>query len=118
MLKLQQRTQPFDPQATDEQTVAVDQADVEAELLAAERRQALRDGFRMLSDQCRALLTKLMTDPPPSYADVSTQLDLPIGSIGPTRIRCLNKLRKTPGILAVTGSTPEGGVLGAGVGRR
>ncbi|WNV89387.1 sigma-70 family RNA polymerase sigma factor [Umezawaea sp. Da 62-37] len=118
MLKLQQRTQPFDPQATDEQPVAVDQADVEAELLAAERRQALRDGFSMLSDQCRELLAKLMADPPPSYADVSEQLDMPIGSIGPTRIRCLNKLRKTPAILAFTGKTPEGGVLGAALGQR
>jgi RNA polymerase sigma factor (sigma-70 family) len=118
MLKMQQRIQPFDPQSTDEQSAAVDQADVESELLAAERRQALRDGFKMLSDQCRALLAKLMTDPAPSYAVVSEQLDMPIGSIGPTRIRCLNKLRRTPAILAFTGATPEGGVFGAAMGQR
>jgi RNA polymerase sigma factor (sigma-70 family) len=118
MLKMQQRIQPFDPQSTDEQSAAVDQADVESELLAAERRQALRDGFKMLSDQCRALLAKLMTDPAPSYAVVSEQLDMPIGSIGPTRIRCLNKLRRTPAILAFTGATPEEGVFGAAMGQR
>jgi RNA polymerase sigma factor (sigma-70 family) len=118
MLKLQQRTQPFDPQSSDEHSPAVDQADVESELLAAERRQALRDGFTMLSDQCRELLAKLMTDPPPSYAVVSEQLDMPIGSIGPTRIRCLDKLRKTPAILAFTSASPEGGVLGATMGQR
>jgi RNA polymerase sigma factor (sigma-70 family) len=118
MLKMQQRIQPFDPQSTDEQSAAVDQADVESELLAAERRPALRDGFKMLSDQCRALLAKLMTDPAPSYAVVSEQLDMPIGSIGPTRIRCLNKLRRTPAILAFTGATPEEGVFGAAMGQR
>jgi DNA-directed RNA polymerase specialized sigma24 family protein len=35
----------------------------------------------------------LMADPPMSYADISDQLGLPIGSIGPTRGRCLARLR-------------------------
>jgi DNA-directed RNA polymerase specialized sigma24 family protein len=35
----------------------------------------------------------LMADPPVSYAEISDQLDLPIGSIGPTRGRCLARLR-------------------------
>jgi DNA-directed RNA polymerase specialized sigma24 family protein len=35
-----------------------------------------------------------MTSPPPSYAEVAAALDLPIGSIGPTRARCLERLRR------------------------
>jgi DNA-directed RNA polymerase specialized sigma24 family protein len=34
-----------------------------------------------------------MADPPASYEDISDELGLPIGSIGPTRGRCLARLR-------------------------
>ena len=39
------------------------------------------------------LLEMLMADPPASYADISDELELPMGSIGPTRGRCLAQLR-------------------------
>jgi DNA-binding Lrp family transcriptional regulator len=39
------------------------------------------------------LLEMLMADPPVSYAEISSQLGLPVGSIGPTRGRCLERLR-------------------------
>jgi hypothetical protein len=35
----------------------------------------------------------LMADPPASYAEISDELGLPVGSIGPTRGRCLARLR-------------------------
>jgi DNA-directed RNA polymerase specialized sigma24 family protein len=35
----------------------------------------------------------LMADPPASYTEISDQLGLPVGSIGPTRGRCLERLR-------------------------
>jgi DNA-directed RNA polymerase specialized sigma24 family protein len=35
----------------------------------------------------------LMADPPVSYAEISDQLGVPVGSIGPTRGRCLDRLR-------------------------
>jgi DNA-directed RNA polymerase specialized sigma24 family protein len=35
----------------------------------------------------------LMADPPTPYADISDELGLPMGSIGPTRGRCLAQLR-------------------------
>jgi RNA polymerase sigma factor (sigma-70 family) len=47
-----------------------------------------------LGDRCRTLLRVLMADPPPSYEEVSAALDMPIGSIGPTRARCLHHLRE------------------------
>ncbi|MFD1151886.1 RNA polymerase sigma factor [Saccharothrix hoggarensis] len=125
MLRIQQRTLPYDPQSEDEPASPDDAiADLDEEMEAAERRQALREGFRSLSEQCRVLLARLMADPPPSYAAVSEQLAIPVGSIGPTRIRCLEKLRKTPAVLRLAGPRPVGGggVLGvdgrSGVGQR
>ena len=44
----------------------------------------------------------LTADPPPSYDEVGAALDMPIGSIGPTRARCLEQLRRR---LAVAGMT-------------
>ena len=35
----------------------------------------------------------LIADPPPSYAEVSAALEMPVGSIGPKRARCLARLR-------------------------
>lgn len=115
VLRVQQRTHLYDPlSSSDALEPEQEDAEVEADLLALERRQALRDGFAELTDQCKRLLTKLMTDPPPSYQVVSEELAMPVGSIGPTRIRCLEKLRKTPAIAAFLGSpVKRGGVLGA-----
>jgi hypothetical protein len=51
----------------------------------------------------------LIADPPPTYAVVSAALDIPVGSIGPTRARCLGKLRRMSGIsqLVDDASAPE-----------
>lgn len=56
-------------------------------------RSRLRAAYDSLPEPCRQLLRILMADPPPSYADVSEALTIPIGSIGPTRARCLGRLR-------------------------
>jgi RNA polymerase sigma factor (sigma-70 family) len=64
-----------------------------AALLEAERDQALWKAFGGLSERCQTLLRILVSDPPPSYDEVSGALDMPIGSIGPTRARCLERLR-------------------------
>jgi hypothetical protein len=39
------------------------------------------------------LLEMLMADPPVPYTEISHELGLPVGSIGPTRGRCLARLR-------------------------
>ena len=49
--------------------------------------------FDQLPDRCRRLLRVLLADPPPAYAEVAAALEMPIGSIGPTRARCLAQLR-------------------------
>ena len=79
-------------------------ADVDEVLLAAERRQALRDGLRELAPQHRELLLMLTADPPYAYSEISRLLGIPIGSIGPTRSRVLGKLRDTDAVRAYLGA--------------
>ena len=68
-------------------------AALDAALLVEERDRALWVAFGGLSERCQSLLRLLVADPPPSYDEVSAALDMPIGSIGPTRQRCLERLR-------------------------
>ncbi len=77
----------------------VDSPDLEAALLAAEERAAMREAFAQLPDHCQRLLRLLMTEDRPSYAEISTRLDMPVGSIGPNRSRCLNKLSQCPALV-------------------
>jgi RNA polymerase sigma factor (sigma-70 family) len=63
-------------------------------LLTLERDAALWRAFSALSERCQALLRLLIADPPLSYEEVARILDMPIGSIGPTRQRCLDRLRR------------------------
>jgi RNA polymerase sigma factor (sigma-70 family) len=72
----------------------------EVEILALEEQQIVRQGMNKLQDRCRILLTMLYgTDSPASYTDAAAELSLPVGSIGPTRARCLQQLRKLLGDL-------------------
>jgi RNA polymerase sigma factor (sigma-70 family) len=66
---------------------------IDEALLAAERAQVVREAIAHLPVQWQQLLELLMADPPTSYAEISDQLGLPVGSIGPTRGRCLARLR-------------------------
>jgi RNA polymerase sigma factor (sigma-70 family) len=79
----------------DDAFLFMDAAAVEQEILAAERNAALRAGLRELSPPCQQLLAMLITDPPRSYAEISTTMGIPIGSIGPRRARCLECLRRS-----------------------
>jgi RNA polymerase sigma factor (sigma-70 family) len=53
----------------------------------------LWSAFDQLNDRCRLLLRMLLSDPPPAYLEISAVLGMPVGSIGPTRARCLDRLR-------------------------
>ena len=75
----------------------------EQELLAAERHAALREAFLDLPPPDQRLIALLIEDPPVPYAQISARLGIPIGSIGPTRRRYLDKLRRHPAIAALTG---------------
>ena len=66
---------------------------VEDALFTGERDAALWAAFNRLRPGDRALLRLLMAEPQPSYEEISAALDMPIGSIGPTRARALERLR-------------------------
>ena len=90
------RVSPLDLEDGAEPLPRIPDPDVDEPVLRAERVHVLRTAFATLSARCRDLLSLLMTDPPVSYTDISTRLGMPIGSIGPTRIRCLGNLRRSP----------------------
>lgn len=59
-----------------------------------ERLEWVHQGLVQMDDRCRALLTALYFDEgEPSYVAVGERFGIPVGSIGPTRARCLQKLR-------------------------
>lgn len=75
------------------ESVAAHEPEVDERLLADERAEVVREALARLPRRWQRLLEMLMSDPPASYAEISDQLGLPVGSIGPTRGRCLARLR-------------------------
>jgi DNA-directed RNA polymerase specialized sigma24 family protein len=67
---------------------------IEESMLTRERDAELYHAVLQLNERCQRLLRVLSASPPPRYETVSEALGLPIGSIGPTRGRCLDKLRR------------------------
>lgn len=67
---------------------------LDARLLTEERDATLWRCFERLTERCQRLLRVLMAAEPPAYADVAEALGVPIGSIGPTRMRCIERLRQ------------------------
>jgi RNA polymerase sigma factor (sigma-70 family) len=113
LLRVSQRTRPFDPldgggEAQWGAAVA-DEPPVDDDLLRAERHQALRDGFAQLPARCQQMLAMMLREPPLSYEEIGERMRIPVGSVGPTRGRCLDKLRKCPALVAFAGSVRESG---------
>jgi RNA polymerase sigma factor (sigma-70 family) len=69
---------------------------LDEEVADAERARALRAALNELPARARALLELLVNRPDASYDEVSAELGIPIGSIGPTRARSLERLRTNP----------------------
>ena len=84
-----------------------DEAAIEEEILAAERNAALRAAFAELPPNYQKLLAMLVADPPHSYAQISAALNIPVGSIGPQRARCLQRLRQSAALIAFGASTED-----------
>ncbi|HEX4063114.1 MAG TPA: sigma-70 family RNA polymerase sigma factor [Streptosporangiaceae bacterium] len=80
-------------------------------LLRAELRQAVHDGLVQLPAREQRLLRLWSDDPPATYHEISQHLGVPIGSIGPTLRRSLDKLRRTSAmrsyLAAPAGSKPR-----------
>jgi RNA polymerase sigma factor (sigma-70 family) len=82
-------------------------APVEGHMLVEERNQTLSALVDQLPCRCQLILRLLGADPPLSYKDLSEALGMPIGSIGPTRARCLEHLRRLgvqPGLVLADNS--------------
>lgn len=64
-------------------------------VIALDRRLRLKLAIEGMPDRCRGLLTLLyLNDPAESYINIAEKLQIPTGSIGPVRTRCLKRLRK------------------------
>ena len=82
----------------DDDTVTFDGPDLllappDEALIAREMAQAARSAMDSLPPTWRSLVELLIQDPTPSYEEIGAHLGLPIGSIGPTRGRCVRRLR-------------------------
>lgn len=79
--------------------------EVDAGALRDERRRALATAFAELDPRCRQLLRLVLHEPAIPYADIAEILEMPVGSIGPTRARCLERLKKRPSLVRLQQST-------------
>jgi RNA polymerase sigma factor (sigma-70 family) len=77
-----------------------DERAIDEEIVIAERNAVLRTAFAELPPHGQHLLAMLFRDPPCSYSEISATLGIPIGSIGPQRARCLERLRQSPALTA------------------
>ena len=80
-------------------TAAIDDPDPagpDAHAIERERRAALHTAVERLEGRQRVLLTSMLSTPAPTYEQLSTRLEMPVGSIGPTRDRALARLRDDP----------------------
>jgi RNA polymerase sigma factor (sigma-70 family) len=102
----------FGPRADDMEAPG-QAAPIDQEIIAAERDAAVRAAFAALPRRCRLLLSMLISDPPHSYHEISTILEMPVGSIGPQRQRCLRRLRQSSWLAdyldSESGATTSGG---------
>ena len=71
--------------------------DPEGAAVASDLKLRLADAFHSLNERCRELLT-LVWDPSLSYAAIAEALDTTVGSVGPMRLRCLERLRAAAGV--------------------
>lgn len=77
-----------------EELVAEEEATAEAEAIRSDDAFRVKAGLARMAPKCRDLLGALYGDAETSYAEIAKQMGVPIGAIGPTRARCLDKLRK------------------------
>jgi RNA polymerase sigma factor (sigma-70 family) len=87
---------PYAEMKSREEMLSHDSPMVSEELLVElEREQMVRNAVAALSTDCKRLVDLLFYQmPPPSYDDLAASLEISKGSIGPTRRRCLEKLRR------------------------
>ncbi len=89
LLRHRSRTAPLAANAV------ADEEPTDAELLRWERQHIIRQALAKLEDRCRRLIEALFFGAEtPSYERIAHELGMPVGSIGPTRARCFQKLER------------------------
>jgi RNA polymerase sigma factor (sigma-70 family) len=81
-----------------------DPASPDTLVVARERTMALHGAVDRLSGRQRVLLSSMLTTPAPTYEQLSSRLEMPVGSIGPTRDRALARLRADPDLARAVAS--------------
>ncbi len=107
-LSTERRASPHDPLETAWHTQSAGQTawasspehEPGEDLISGERHEALLSGLAELNPRQRELLMLLVEDPPLSYAEISTRTGIPVGAIGPTRSRAVERLRHTASVRA------------------
>lgn len=105
VLRRQGRQVPTD----DDEIAGVDEPDPLRAIRTMEDHDALVLAFADLPQRCQVLLRMLMVDPPPPYEHVAAELGVTVGYIGPTRGRCLDKLRAHPALRGIRGTEGDSG---------
>ena len=100
-LELSRRVELQDPQGECWEARMVTDDNPDDDLERRERRAALLEGFASLNVRQRQVLLLLCQDPPPTYAEVSRRTGVPVGAIGPTRARAVERLRREPCVHAL-----------------
>jgi RNA polymerase sigma factor (sigma-70 family) len=95
------RQQSIEPSLSSLEAVLGNEPLPDEALERLEDQHLIRTALAAMDERCRHLLTLLFYHPDrPPYAEIAAALDMPEGSLGPTRARCLQKLRR---LLEVSG---------------
>lgn len=94
------------PQATSDELIEPTTPSVEERVTDDDTLRAVLRAFAQLSPEDQQLMRLLCAVPPLDYQTIAELLGRPIGSIGPTRARCLERLKK----LLPPGLTPREGL--------
>ncbi len=105
VLNLSQRSIPTEF----EYDVADEGPSLESILIEDEESRQVVAGFRALDEECQQLLRLLTVEPALSYESISEATGRPIGSLGPTRARCLDRLKAAISRIKRGGSASSGG---------
>jgi RNA polymerase sigma factor (sigma-70 family) len=89
--KASTRTRPVEDEVLDARMPL--QTSPEAEAVTNDENSLLWQALGRLPERCQKLLRIVAWEPRPDYSAVAESMEMPIGSIGPTRRRCLDKLR-------------------------
>jgi len=84
-----------------DRTAAGEHAEPESEAIACERRTALHRAIAGLPERHRRLMRLLVVRPDLSYEEIGRRLAMPVGSIGPTRARCMDRMGRSDPLRAL-----------------